>query len=93
MKKSYLRKLISLLTNIKKNKANLIINLFYNYIKKNLKKGKSVFLLGFGTFTIKYSEAKISNNPKNGKKIKLLATKKIKFKISKYIKKIRKIKK
>jgi nucleoid DNA-binding protein len=48
-------------------------------IKGGLKKGKSVQLVGFGTFKVVQRKARIGINPKTGAKIKIKASKGVKF--------------
>jgi nucleoid DNA-binding protein len=49
-------------------------------IKKGVKKDKSVQLIGFGTFTVAKRAARQGVNPKTGEKIKIKASKTVKFK-------------
>lgn len=48
-------------------------------IKAGLKKNKPVQLIGFGTFKITNRKARIGINPKTGEKIKIKASKSVKF--------------
>jgi DNA-binding protein HU-beta len=48
-------------------------------IKSGLKKGKSVQLVGFGTFKVVHRKARIGINPKTQAKIKIKASKGVKF--------------
>jgi DNA-binding protein HU-beta len=48
-------------------------------IKGGLKKGKTVQLVGFGTFKVVHRKARIGVNPKTGEKIKIKASKGVKF--------------
>ena len=48
-------------------------------IKSGLKKGKPVQLVGFGTFKIANRKARLGVNPKTGEKIKIKASKSVKF--------------
>ncbi|MEQ1858951.1 MAG: HU family DNA-binding protein [Chthoniobacteraceae bacterium] len=48
-------------------------------IKAGLKKGKSVQLVGFGTFKVVQRKARTGVNPKTGEKIKIKASKGVKF--------------
>jgi len=49
-------------------------------IKKGVKKDKSVALVGFGTFSVAKRAARTGVNPKTGEKIKIAASKTVKFK-------------
>lgn len=55
-------------------------------IKTGLKKGKPVQLIGFGTFKIVNRKARIGINPKTGEKIKIKASKSVKFSAGKDLK-------
>ncbi|MFT3721944.1 MAG: HU family DNA-binding protein [Hyphomonadaceae bacterium] len=55
-------------------------------IKAGLKKGKPVQLVGFGTFKIANRKARIGINPKTGEKIKIKASKSVKFSAGKDLK-------
>jgi len=44
-----------------------------------LKKGKHVQLIGFGTFKVVHRKARMGVNPKTGEKIKIKASKSVKF--------------
>ena len=48
-------------------------------IKAGVKKTKSVQLVGFGTFKVATRKARIGVNPKTGEKIKIKASKTVKF--------------
>jgi DNA-binding protein HU-beta len=48
-------------------------------IKVGLRKGKSVQLVGFGTFKVVNRKARTGINPKTGEKIKIKASKSVKF--------------
>jgi len=55
-------------------------------IKKALKKGAAVTLVGFGTFDVKKRKARIGRNPQTGKAIKIAAKKVPVFKAGKGLK-------
>ena len=55
-------------------------------IKAGLKKGKPVQLVGFGTFKIAHRKARLGINPKTGEKIKIKASKSVKFSAGKDLK-------
>jgi len=49
-------------------------------VKKGLKKDKAVQLIGFGTFSVAKRAARTGVNPQSGEKIKIKASKTVKFK-------------
>jgi len=49
-------------------------------IKAGIKKDKSVQLIGFGTFTVASRKARTGVNPKTGEKLKIKASKTVRFK-------------
>ena len=55
-------------------------------ITKALKKGDSVTLVGFGTFSVSKRAARMGRNPQTGKPIKIKAAKVPKFKAGKRLK-------
>jgi nucleoid DNA-binding protein len=55
-------------------------------IKLGLKKGKAVQLVGFGTFKVVSRKARTGINPKTGEKIKIKASKSVKFNAGKDLK-------
>ncbi len=59
-----------------------------NGIKAGVKKTKSVQLVGFGTFKVASRKARTGVNPKTGEKIKIKASKTVKFVAGKAFKEI-----
>jgi nucleoid DNA-binding protein len=55
-------------------------------VKSGLKKGKPVQLVGFGTFKVASRKARMGINPKTGEKIKIKASKSVKFSAGKDLK-------
>lgn len=55
-------------------------------ITKALKKGDTVTLVGFGTFSVRKRKARIGRNPKTGEEIKIKASKAPGFKPGKALK-------
>ena len=55
-------------------------------IKKSLKKGDKVTLIGFGTFSVSQRKARKGRNPQTGKEIKIPARKAPKFSAGKALK-------
>lgn len=55
-------------------------------IKRSLKKGDKVTLVGFGTFSVSKRKARKGRNPRTGEEIKIPASKVPKFKAGKALK-------
>ena len=66
--------------------CEMMLNAFVETIEESLKKGEDVSLIGFGSFKVVDTKAKIGRNPKTGKEIKIPAGKKVKFSIGKILK-------
>ena len=71
---------------ISKQKAALAVDEIVNSIKKSLKKGDDVRLVGFGTFSVAKRAATTGRNPRTGEPIKIPASKQPKFKPGKELK-------
>ncbi|MBI4727527.1 HU family DNA-binding protein [candidate division TA06 bacterium] len=69
-----------------KVEAAAAVNGVIDSIAKALKKGESVTLVGFGTFSVKKRKARIGRNPQTGKEIKIAAKKVPAFKPGKELK-------
>lgn len=69
-----------------KAEAGAAVNAVFDSIAKALKKGDSVTLVGFGTFSVKKRKARIGRNPQTGKEIKIAAKKVPAFKPGKELK-------
>lgn len=63
--------------------AGNALNSFIENVSKSLKKGDSVQLIGFGTFSVSERAARTGRNPQTGKEIKIAAKKVAKFKAGK----------
>ncbi len=72
--------------NISKAAANKALDSFIDGIKKTLKKGNKVTLIGFGTFSVGKRAARKGRNPQTGETIKIKASKTPKFKAGKAFK-------
>ncbi|MDX2082048.1 MAG: HU family DNA-binding protein [Terrimicrobiaceae bacterium] len=59
--------------------AERAVNAVVDGIKAGIKKTKSVQLIGFGTFKVGTRKARTGVNPKTGEKIKIKASKVVKF--------------
>lgn len=66
-----------------KKQAGEIVDTILDMISKSLKKGDSVTLVGFGTFSVNKRKARKGRNPQTGEVIKIAAKKSAKFKMGK----------
>lgn len=62
------------------------LNAFMDNIKKALRKGDTVNLVGFGTFSVTRRKARTGRNPQTGKELKIPAARVPKFKPGKGLK-------
>jgi DNA-binding protein HU-beta len=85
MNKAELIEAVAKTTCTKVEAANAV-NAVIDTIAKALKKGDSVTLVGFGTFSVKKRKARIGRNPQTGKEIKIPAKKVPAFKAGKELK-------
>lgn len=69
-----------------KVEAGKVVDAFLGAIKKALKKGEWVTLVGFGRFSVAKRSARNGRNPQNGKPIKIAAKKIPKFTAGKALK-------
>jgi DNA-binding protein HU-beta len=67
--------------------ADRAVNSFVDGVKKALKKGEKVTLIGFGTFSVSQRKARKGRNPQTGKEIKIAARKAPVFKAGAALKK------
>ena len=63
--------------------ARAALEAFIDAVKKSVKKGDKVGLVGFGTFSMGKRKARTGRNPQTGKAIKIAAKKVAKFKAGK----------
>jgi nucleoid DNA-binding protein len=66
--------------------AERALNAVIDGIKLGIKKTKTVQLIGFGTFKVAARKARKGVNPKTGEKIKIKASKSVKFSAGKAFK-------
>ena len=66
--------------------AGRAVDAMVEVIKKALKKGDSVSLVGFGTYTVRKRAARTGRNPRTGQTIKIKASKAAAFKAGKALK-------
>ena len=73
MNKAQLIEAVAKNAKTKKVDAESVLNAALDTIKKNVKKGNDVTLIGFGTFTKAKRKARIGRNPQTGNEIKIPA--------------------
>lgn len=86
MNKAELIERVSKETNISKTDVEKTLNSTIDTIKKSIKKGDDVKLIGFGTFTRSKRQARTGRNPQTGTEIKIPACNVPKFKPGKEFK-------
>jgi len=74
MNKQQLIEKIATETEMSKAQTEAIMNCAFDHIKKAVKKGDDVKLVGFGTFTKAKRKARTGRNPQTGKAIKIPAS-------------------
>lgn len=72
--------------NVSKAAAGKALDSFIDGVKKTLKKGNRLTLVGFGTFSVGKRAARKGRNPQTGAVIKIKASKTAKFKAGKALK-------
>ena len=73
MNKAQLIETIAKSCNLTKVDCENVLNSALDSIKKSVKKGDDVTLIGFGTFTRSKRKARLGRNPQTGKEIKIPA--------------------
>ncbi|WP_227368195.1 nucleoid-associated protein HU-beta [Halomonas sp. M20] len=86
MNKSELIEAIAASADIPKAAAGRALDAMIDSVTDSLKKGDSVALVGFGTFSIKERAARTGRNPQTGKPINISAAKVPSFKAGKALK-------
>ena len=86
MNKTELIEHIAKNADISKAAATRALESTIDAVKTTLKKGDSVSLVGFGTFTVGKREARTGRNPRSGAEIKIKAAKVPKFRAGKALK-------
>lgn len=71
---------------ISKKSASAAVDSVIDGIKEAVKNGNPVTLIGFGTFKLTQRAAREGRNPRTGKKIKIPASKAVKFSTGKAFK-------
>lgn len=72
--------------NLTKKAAGEAVNATLDAIGDALAKGDSVQLIGFGTFEVRDTKARIGRNPSTGAELNIPASKKVGFKVGKALK-------
>jgi DNA-binding protein HU-beta len=72
---------------VSKAQAEKALNAFLDGVKKSLKEGEKVALVGFGSFSVTERAARKGRNPQTGAEIDIPASKAPKFTASKEFKK------
>lgn len=86
MNKSDLIDAIAQGAGLTKVQAAKAINTYHETVKKAMKKGDSVSLVGFGTYTTAQRKARTGRNPKTGAALKIKAARVPKFRPGKGLK-------
>lgn len=86
MNKEELVKKIAESADITRAKAEETLKAIIGGIKKALKEGEKVTLIGLGSFSVVERKARNGRHPKTGKKIKIAASKVAKFRAGKELK-------
>lgn len=86
MNKAELIESIAETAEMTKSDAARALDAAIEVIKKNLKKGNTITLVGFGTFEVRKRGARTGRNPRTGETIKIKASKVPAFKAGKALK-------
>ena len=86
MNKSELIEHIAAKSDISKAAATRALASIIEAVKKTLKKGDTVTLVGFGTFSVTKRAARVGRNPRTGAALKIKAAKVPRFKPGKGLK-------
>ena len=86
MNKTELIEHIAKQTELSKADAGRALEAVIGAIKTTLKKGGTVSLLGFGSYSVTKRPARTGRNPKTGESMKIKAAKVVKFKPGKALK-------
>ncbi|MBX2847783.1 MAG: HU family DNA-binding protein [Acidiferrobacterales bacterium] len=86
MNKSELIELMATRADISKSAAGDALEAVLDVVTSTLRKGDSVTLVGFGTFSVSRRAARDGRNPRTGETIKIKASNLAKFKAGKALK-------
>ena len=73
-------------TSLTKTDASKALDATISAITNSLKQGQSVTIVGFGTFMVRESKARMGRNPRTGESIQISASKRPSFKAGKGLK-------
>jgi len=79
MNKAELIEAVAKATSLTKTDVDATLNALIDTIRKSVKKGDDVTLIGFGTFTKSKRKARMGRNPQTGAPLKIPAKKVTKF--------------
>ena len=86
MHKTDIIKAIAKETGLSQKDSSAAVEAFLKAATGALKKGDSVTLIGFGTFSVSKTAARTGRNPQTGEKITIKASKRVKFTAGKALK-------
>lgn len=86
MNKSELVDSIAAAAGLTKADAGRALDAFVGSVTKALKKGDTVSLVGFGTFSVRHRAARTGRNPRTGQSIRIAASNNPAFKAGKALK-------
>lgn len=86
MNKAELIEHIALQTDLSKSATGRVLESFVDAVRKTLKKGDRVTLVGFGTFSVSKRAARTGRNPRTGAAVKIKAAKVPRFKAGQALK-------
>lgn len=86
MNKQDLIESIAKSADISKASAGRALDAAVGAVRSSLKKGQSVTIVGFGTFSVGKRAARTGRNPRTGAEIRIRAAKVVKFKAGKALK-------
>ncbi len=72
--------------NLSKRDVEIIIDLIFDSMTDNLRRGERIEIRGFGSFKVKEREARVGRNPKTGESINIPAKRMPFFKVGKELK-------
>lgn len=88
MSKTELVAAIAEKTGLTKKDSEAAVNAFVETVTEQLKKGKKVQLIGFGTFEVSERAERVGRNPQTGAEMTIAASKVPKFKAGKALKEL-----
>lgn len=86
MNKSDLIKSVSEQLSTSNAKAEQAVRIIFDQMSLAMSKGEDVVIYGFGTFTVKPTDARTGRNPQTGEPMDIPAGKRVKFNLAKALK-------